>query len=179
MFKNDPLCPKDTFIIDESSFVMLYNRYWYDAFSFARQLIQDDFIAEDIVQNIFISLWSRKDSLRIDQPIAHYLKRAIKFAVAAYIRDRARKETIPLASLPDVVDGGTDAPLLYSELVTKLSGFIDQLPDQNQKVYHMRYSYAFDNPEIAHLLGISEKTVRNQLSLALRRIRAYLIEEGY
>ena len=176
---NDPVSKRSTFIIDEASFVALYNRYWYDALSLARQLIQDDFVAEDIVQNIFISLWKRKDSLRIDQPVGHYIKRSVKFAVAAYIRDRSKKETIPLASLPDVVHTTTDAPLLHRELLSKLTGFIEQLPDQNQKVYHMRFNHALNNPQIASLLGISEKTVRNQLSLALRRIRAYLIKEGY
>lgn len=179
MFNNDPVSKRATFVIDEASFVALYNRYWYESLSFARQLIQDDFVAEDIVQNIFISLWRRKDSLQIDQPVAHYIRRAVKFSVAAYIRDQSRKETIPLSSLEDAVHTDADAPLLYRELLNKLTGFIDQLPDQNQKVYHMRFHHALDNPQIADLLGISEKTVRNQLSLALRRIRAYLVKEGY
>lgn len=179
MLNNDPVSKRSPFIIDEASFVALYNRYWYDALSLARQLIQDDFIAEDIVQNIFISLWKRKASLQIDQPVAHYIKRAVKFAVAAYIRDQSRKETIPLSSLEDAIHADADAPLLHRELLHKLMRFIGQLPDQNRKVYHMRFNHALDNPQIATLLGISEKTVRNQLSLALSKIRAYLVEEGY
>jgi len=179
VLKNDQAPETASFVINEASFVALYNCYWYEALSFARQLVQDDFIAEDIVQNIFISLWKRKASLQIDQPIAQYIKRAIKFAVATYIRDQSRKGTIPLSSLEDAIHADADAPLLHRELLHKLTHFIRQLPDQNQKVYHMRFHHALDNPQIAILLGISEKTVRNQLSLALRRIRAYLIKEGY
>jgi RNA polymerase sigma-70 factor (ECF subfamily) len=179
VFNSDPLPAKVPFVIDEASFNALYNRYWYEALSFAQQLIQDSFIAEDIVQNVFISLWKRKDSLQINQPVAHYLKRAVKLAVAAHIRDTSKKEMVPLASLPDVVYNCSDAPMRHRELVNKLAGFVEQLPDQNQKVYHMRFSHAMDNPQIADVLGISEKTVRNQLSLALKRIRAYLVKEGY
>jgi RNA polymerase sigma factor (sigma-70 family) len=179
VFNNDTASQKATFVIDETSFVTLYNRYWQEALFLARQLIEDDFIAEDIVQNIFISIWKRKESLQIDQPVAHYINRSVKFAVAAYIRDLSRKETVPLSSLEDAIHADADAPLLHRELLHKLSDFIGQLPDQNQKVYHMRFHHALDNPQIANLLGISEKTVRNQLSIALSRIRAYLVKEGY
>lgn len=175
----NPVSQKVPFVINNASFAALYNRYWYEALLLARQLVQDDFIAEDIVQEIFISLWKRKDELQIDQPAGHYIKRSVKFAVAAYIRDKSRKETIPLSLLPDVAQTGTDTPLLHRELLHKLTGFISQLPDQNQKVYHMRFNQALNNLQIADLLGISEKTVRNQLSLALRRIRAFLVKEGY
>lgn len=179
MFNNDSVSQRAPFVIDEISFVALYNHYWYEALLLAKQLVQDDFIAEDIVQNIFISLWKRKDVLEIDQPVGHYIKRCVKFAVAAYIRDKSRRDTIPLSLLPDVACAGADTSLLHRELLHKLTGFISQLPDKNRKVYHMRFNHALNNLQIANLLGISEKTVRNQLSLALRRIRAYLVKEGY
>lgn len=179
MFNNNPQSASAPFIIDEASFITLYNRYWYEALSFAQQLIQDNFIAEDIVQNIFISIWKRRDTLQINQPVAHYIKRAVKLAVATHIRDTSRKEIVPLAALPDVVYNCSDAPMRHRELVSKLAGFVEQLPDQNQKVYHMRFNHSMDNPQIADVLGISEKTVRNQLSIALKRIRAYLVQEGY
>lgn len=167
------------FTIDEASFIALYNRYWHEALSLAQQLTQDNFIAEDIVQNVFISIWKRRDSLQINQPVSHYLKRAVKLAVAAHIRDSSRKVSVPLASLPDVVYTCSDAPVRHRELVNKLAGIVETLPDQNQKVYQMRFNHAMDNPQIADVLGISEKTVRNQLSMALKKIRAYLVKEGY
>ncbi|SEW40122.1 sigma-70 family RNA polymerase sigma factor [Chitinophaga arvensicola] len=176
MFNEDPVAP---FTIDEASFSALYNRYWYESLNLARQLMQDDFVAEDIVQNIFISLWKRRDTLKIDQPVAHYLKRAVKFAVAAYIRDKTRQDNIHLTAMPASLNAHADAPLLHRELQDKLSNFIEQLPDQNQRVYHMRFHHALDNPQIASILGISEKTVRNQLSMVMKRIRTYLVKEGY
>ncbi|MCW3465189.1 RNA polymerase sigma factor [Chitinophaga nivalis] len=179
MTDNNPVFEKTVFIIDETSFVALYNQYWQEALTLARQLLQDDCAAEDIVQNIFISLWKRRAELRITQPIAHYLKRAVKFAAAAYIRDQSRKETISIHTFTPIAAGHTDAALLHKELVCTVNNFVEQLPAQNQKVYQLRFHHALDNPKIAHLLGMSEKTVRNQLSLALKRIRTLLVKEGY
>lgn len=179
MFSNGPASGQASFINDEASFVALYNQYWYEALSFARQLVEDDFVAEDIVQNIFISLWRRKNELSVQQPIAHYLKRSVKFSAAAYLRDRSRKETVSLAIAPEPASAHTDAPLLHHDLVDRLKSIVDQLPEQSQKVYHLRFHHAMDNPQIAGLLRISEKTVRNQLSLALKQIRMYLVKEGY
>lgn len=167
------------FIIDETSFVALYNCYWFEALTFARQLVQDEYVAEDLVQNIFISLWHRKDTLNIQQPVGHYLKRSVKFAVAAYVRDKARKETIELTPLHEPAHANTDDTLLHRELINKLTDIVDGLPEQNQKVYNLRFQHAMDNPQIADMLCISEKTVRNQLSLALKKIRILLVKEGY
>lgn len=171
--------PVAPFIIDEASFIVLYNRYWYESLELARQLLQDDFVAEDLVQNIFISLWKRKDTLKIDQPVGHYLKRAVKFAVATYVRDKTRQDNAYVTAALEELNTLADAPLLHRELQDKLDAFIKQLPHQNQQIYHMRFHQSLNNPQIADILGISEKTVRNQFSLVLKRVRSYLSKEGY
>lgn len=179
MFKNNELPKEGLKDIDEPKFIDLYNKYWHVALQLARHLVQDSYAAEDIVQNVFISIWRRKDVLQIDGHIEHYLKRAIKLAAVTYIRDNSSKQVFLLASAESPSHSDADNLVLNKELQRKINHFVDQLPSQSRKVYHMRFDEALNNNSISTALGVSEKTVRNQVSITLKRIRLYLREAGY
>ena len=71
---------------DQLAFEVLFDRYWKRLYSFAFKIYKEEAICEDIVQEIFISLWEKSINTNIVN-LEGYLLRAVKYKVANYIRD--------------------------------------------------------------------------------------------
>jgi DNA-directed RNA polymerase specialized sigma24 family protein len=64
------------YIINERTFQKLYNEHWEQVYSYCLHHCQDEYVAEEIVQDIFLSLWDRREELVIRQEPQHYLIRS-------------------------------------------------------------------------------------------------------
>lgn len=155
---------------DQPAFEQIYSRYWKKLFTLSFHKLQSKQDAEDIVHDIFVSLWVRRAELNI-QTLEAYLAVAVKYKILAYF-DKAVHH-IPVseefhagiaATLPS---DGLDSQLLSRMLTEKLR----QLPEKCRIVFEQSRFAGKSNPEIARELNISRKTVEKHISTALRQLR--------
>jgi RNA polymerase sigma-70 factor (ECF subfamily) len=157
---------------DASAFEELYNRYWNKLYFLAHKRLKSAMAAEEIVQNVFLTLWNRRKTLRIAD-LPPYLGTATRYAVYHYLaaekkrvknEDAAGKQSLKIVPGEMLID---DKHLL--EQVKRLA---NELPEKCRLVFV--YNKLDDQalPEVAQTLNISVKTAEAHLTKALRMIRS-------
>lgn len=140
------------------------------------RVIGDRGLAEDLVQEVFYELWRKRASLRITQSVRAYLKRAAVNRTLNYIRDQRLLVDDESAMPFDLASTqpGAIQQLEAEELQLKIEAAIEALPDRCRMVFGLSRFEEMSNKEIASHLEISVKTVENQMTKALRLLRAKL-----
>jgi RNA polymerase sigma-70 factor (family 1) len=152
------------------AFTETYNRYWEQLLALGYYYTHSKPAAEDIVHEVFSSLWARRTELQIHS-LKGYLATAVKFAVfKAIARDRRHRE----------LQQGLMAPEHSSELEEKLdarflqdylAGAVEQLPDKARLVFTYSRSEELTIKEIASRMDLSPKAVEYHLTKALRALK--------
>jgi len=161
---------------DELAFTEIYNRYWTKLFAVAANKISDLDEAEEIVQDIFVSLWKRRNELETINTLGPYLAVSVKYRVIKVLAKRSHQQkysdyTQHIASL---TDDTTQQWLDFEELRGRLAAFVADLPEKCRLVYRLSRESGFSQKQIATELGISEKTVEAHLGKALKTLRTRL-----
>lgn len=159
---------------DEFAFSQIYKRYWAELYNAAYKRLPEKEICQDIIQNIFADLWTRRETLELDHPTA-YLHTAVRFQVLKqftrnpknnFLASQLEKELIsPLES---------DGNLLESEVKTLIEMYISALPEKRKVIFLMYYYKGLSTANIAVQLKVSRKTVQNQLATASHGLRLRL-----
>jgi len=161
---------------DRNAFTTLYNRYWDKLYAVAFNRLADEFEAEEAVQNIFLDLWKRKETITLTHTLSTYLSAAIKYHVftrlAQIRREKLRAEQLKIGV---VVGKETTAEWLSEkELKKQLEQGINALPEKCKIVFLLSREQNLTNKQIAEELNISEKTVEGHITKALNNLRGSL-----
>lgn len=154
----------------------IYDRYWLLLFRFSRKMLQDEHLAKDVVQEVFITLWNKGANQDIQSPLAAYLYTLARHRILDMVK-HSKVANKYLDSLNNFVQNSYDTPdrlYLEKELYDQIESEIQRLPEKMRKVFEMSRKEHKSNPEIASELQISNKTVKNQLSSALKILRSKL-----
>lgn len=140
------------------------------------RLLKDKDKTEDVAQDLFAELWQKRDQLHIHTSEAAYLRRMAVSRALNFIRDSKRHNWDTLDDpdspfvgptvMPDVVSSMDEA-----ELRKRLEQAIQQLPEKCRIVFLLSRTEELSYAEIAAQLGISVKTVENQIGKALKLLR--------
>jgi RNA polymerase sigma-70 factor (ECF subfamily) len=155
---------------DQLAFEVLFDRYWKRLYSFAFKIYKEEVICEDIVQEIFISLWEKSATTTIEN-LEGYLLRAVKYKVANHIRD-LKFDSGHLEILQNIPHPSkTDKHLVYKEFEDGIFREIKKLPPRSQEVLILSRFEHYTNIEIAQKLGLSVRTVEKHISDALKLLK--------
>jgi RNA polymerase sigma-70 factor (ECF subfamily) len=155
---------------DQLAFEVLFDRYWKRLYSFAFKIYKEEAICEDIVQEIFISLWEKSATTTIEN-LEGYLLRAVKYKVANHIRD-LKFDSGHLEILQNIPHpSGTDKHLVYKEFEVGIFKEIKKLPPRSQEVLILSRFENYTNLEIAIKLKISVRTVEKHISDGLKLLK--------
>ncbi len=153
----------------------MFRQYYAYVCKVVYQVVTDTQVAEDIGQEVFFEMWRRKGQLVINTSLKAYLRRSAVNRTLNYLRDRKIKwdDEHELPKLEDETPTSTQS-LEAAELQQFIDEAIDQLPDKCRMVFMLSRHEELSYQEIAEHLNISVKTVENQISKALKHLRAVL-----
>ena len=164
---------------NETSFTEVYHKYWKLLFSVAANKLNNLADAEEVVQDVFADLWKRRSAINIRQSLKSYLAAAVKFQVYSLLHKKYRQRqheqamqqhTSTTSYLACAVEEQYDLKALQEQLQQTTA----RLPERCKLVYELSREAGLSNKEIAQSLDISEKTVENQMTKALKYLRTSL-----
>lgn len=170
------LNPSSKPFTDVCEFEQVYKRYWKSMYELGCYYTQDSAFAEEMVQDIFKSLWERKDHLQIRGPIENYLFRSVKLKIAEHYRQQTlhQKHLDQIGRSQTWAEFTTEEQVFSQELSQRLEQLTIQLPTQSRRVFELSRNHGLSNRQIASELALSEKTIENYLTRALHFLRQRL-----
>lgn len=141
----------------------------------AARIVQDGTVAEDLVQDIFIKLYEQAATLEIRGSVGAYLRRmAVNKAIDHY-RKESKRHKVDIDQQFDLsAREEADQDLDLADTKAAIKAAIASLPQQCRVVFLLKRKEHMTNKEVAEYLGISVKTVENQVTKAMKRLRAQL-----
>lgn len=159
---------------DQTAFEEIYKRYWPQLYNAAYKRLPEKEKCKDIIQNIFISLWTRREDLALENPSA-YLHTAVRFQVLKHVARNPKCSFLTETFQDELISPlASDAELLEKEAKDVLTLFLAALPKKRRNIFVMHYFEGLSTAKIATELQISQKTVQNQLTTASHAIRLKL-----
>lgn len=179
--------PSDKFIInalqkgDVKIFKLLFDNYYNDLVKFAVRIIYKPEVAEEIVQDIFERLWLRRQEVEISHTISSYLYTSVRYRCINFLKSKIKNVVLEddISKLDNKDENTPYDDLIFNNLTEALKASIETLPEQCQVIFKLSRNAGLSNSEIAEQLGISPKTVENQVTIALKKIREYLQKNWY
>jgi RNA polymerase sigma factor (sigma-70 family) len=159
---------------NREAFAEIYRRNWQHLYNSAYKRLKDEVQCEDLVQNIFMDLWERRNTTNIEN-LSAYLYTAVRFQAIKY--STRLPGTSPLVDKLEstlVSPFGSEDPLIENETLELVRLWIAALPEKRREMFLMYYSQELSSSRIAELLGVSQKTVQNQIATATNTIREQL-----
>ncbi|MFY0605385.1 MAG: RNA polymerase sigma-70 factor [Cyclobacteriaceae bacterium] len=167
---------------DIKAFEKLFKKHYADVVRFATSMVRDRTIGEEIGQEIFMYLWEKREQIHLKSSLKSYLFSSTKNKCINYFKLELPKQQA-LTDLVDIEDAH-ESPMTSDEhelMKLKVQNAIDTLPGKCRNIFVLSRYGGMTYQEIADDLGISIKTVENQISIALKKLKEQLSEElkGY
>ncbi|MEZ4720514.1 MAG: RNA polymerase sigma-70 factor [Flavobacteriales bacterium] len=156
----------------EQAYHELFERYWERLFSISLRITKDEEIAKDVVQEVMLSIWTRRETLKVDRAEA-YLSRSAKLQSLKMLRDshQERFETLFEMDIPE----SPGQQIELNELQDAVSKSIEELPERCREVFLLSRNEQLTNAQIAEKLNISQRTVETHISNALSHLKDKLL----
>ncbi|MBN9295547.1 MAG: sigma-70 family RNA polymerase sigma factor [Filimonas sp.] len=160
---------------DRQAFIAIYDRHWAGLLQYVIGIVKNLPDAEDILQELFTSIWRRRTELQIEQSLATYLYAAAKYLSIRYVEknmDRYAK----LSSLvtPSFHNETGEQALTLKEIQFQTEQVVSAMPARMRQAFTLSRNSHLSYKEIAKQMNVSEETVKKQIKRALRILRARL-----
>ncbi|KAA2243824.1 sigma-70 family RNA polymerase sigma factor [Chitinophaga agrisoli] len=166
---------------DYTAFEELHQRFWPVLRKLAYRKIGDRQEAYDLVQEMFIELWEKRERLNFGDELNGWLHKRLWFKLSTYFRTKGFREKhledfrIYAANEVSAVQFDPmelrDIDAYYEDLLAAINKTVEEMPDRMREVFLLNRNERYSVNEIADKLNLSPKTVRNQLDRAIGRLR--------
>jgi len=158
---------------DEHAFRELYQRYWKKLFTTACYKLKSKEAAEEIVQNIFVSLWEKRATLQVEN-LENYLYIAVKYKVINYVEALMVRQAGQKQLAGNTTDESTEATIMINDLHAAIQQALTQLPAKTREVFTMSRFEKYTVREIAGHMNLTEKAVEYHITQSLKLLRVSL-----
>lgn len=164
----------------QALFESLFQQFFQPLVAYAYRYLNDWQVAEDIVQDVFLALWTKKHTVDFNEPIKPYLYRATYNKVLNHLNSIHVQRRISPEETTDellnqiIITSNQYDTLLLKEITHEIQFCVDTLPPQCKNIFNLSREAQMKNKEIAIMLDISEKSVEKHITKALCSIRAHL-----
>ncbi|HUZ57244.1 MAG TPA: RNA polymerase sigma-70 factor [Hanamia sp.] len=160
---------------DERAFRKLFDLYKERFYAVVLKMTNSDEVAQDIVQDIFMNIWGKRESLvDIENPSSYFFTAVYRKVYHHYRKIALEKKLLQIAPSVNEAVNTTDEIVLAHESENLISQAIAKLPPQQQLVFKLSKQEGLSREKIAHQLHISPNTVKNHLADAIKFIRVIL-----
>lgn len=161
---------------DRISFEKIYKYYWQELYNSAYKRLPEKEKCQDIIQNVFMSLWTRREEVDLENPRA-YLHTAVRYQVFKQINRDPKGSFLSETFERELISPlTTDAEVLEKEVKNLISLYIAALPTKRRSIFLMHYFEGLSTAKIAIQLNVTQKTVQNQLTTASHALRLKLTQ---
>jgi RNA polymerase sigma-70 factor (ECF subfamily) len=161
-------------------FEALFNKYYAGLCYYAYKFVQNKEVAKDLVQDVFVMSWDKRNDFTTELNIKNYLYISLRNSCLNYLRHSVvEKKFIELSDINAHENEKGLTNLIKAELVMSIREAIDKLPEGCRMVLKLAYFEGLKNDEIATELGISINTVKTQRQRAMKLMRLSLTSSTY
>jgi RNA polymerase sigma-70 factor (family 1) len=160
---------------DHEAFAEIYARYAGKLAGFAGSKLYSLDDAKDILHDMFVNLWENRTEISVTSNLQSYLFTIVRRRIIDKIRKNVTREqyALMMQSLADSYDN-SESRLETRELQKHIERLLGHIPPRVKEIYLLSRNEGLSNREIADKLNLSEQTVKNQLSAALKHLRKSL-----
>jgi len=159
---------------DRKAFEIIYSKYWRPLLDVAWKGLQDRQAAEDLVQGVFLNLWQKREQLQVNN-LEAYLKTAVRYKVLNHIVRTKRTHEFFESFYEIFQEKNTpETTFLAKNLLELVHSYAAILPVKRREIFMLHIQSRLSTKEIAETLGLSQKTIQNQLRISLQGLRTRL-----
>jgi RNA polymerase sigma-70 factor (ECF subfamily) len=158
--------------LNRTSFEKLFRDHFIELTYFARKIVEDMDGAKDIVHQVYINLWDRKEEINMGTPLKSYLYASVRNRCMNFIRDQKKFSTNEMPEIEDKID--SSHLLEHQETEARIQQAINELPEKCREIFLLNRFDGLKYSEVANELSLSVKTVEAQMSKALKLLREKL-----
>lgn len=165
---------------DQHAFRLIYDRYAPQVQAFSLRILQDDMLAEEVMQETMLKLWQQGEKLASIENLDAYLRVLSRNYCYNILRRKKLEQRVEgeLAATWEETHHATEELVLLNEARQLLQGAVDALPDYHRKVYELCHQQGLKYQEAAERLQLSPHSVKTYMKQALRSIREHLRDRG-
>lgn len=149
--------------------------YYAPLCAFAVQYVKDQDVAEDLVQDLFVRVWQDREKISVSTSLKSYLFASVRNRALNTMKVSSRMRPLDEQNIGLVADSDRDEAE-YTDRSARVLAAIELLPEERRKVFKLSRNEGLKYHEIAARLGISIKTVENQMGKALKTLRTELAD---
>lgn len=163
-------------VYDDDSFELLFKTHFKALHAYGMSILRDEQEAEEIVQQVFLKFWEKRNTLTIETSVKAYLYKSVYNDCLNHLRNfKTRlKYQGEAQRMTDLYERPASARVEMNEFQSILNEAINELPEKCRTIFQMSRFEELKYREIAEKLGLSVKTVENQMSKALKILRLEL-----
>jgi RNA polymerase sigma-70 factor (ECF subfamily) len=165
---------------DEEAFRVLFLRYYRLLSRYTTQITKNEEEAQELVSDVFLLLWDKRNSIQIGLSVRQYLYAMCRNKALRHLKSKRHPASVTLT--PELTEALAQEPADEYEdpalsaprglsAADSLYRFIEKLPGKRQVIFRMNKLEGLSYHEIAGQLGLSEKTVKNQVFRAMEQLR--------
>ncbi|MBC9797109.1 RNA polymerase sigma factor [Sinomicrobium weinanense] len=161
---------------DRSAFRAIFELMEPRLYGFVFSYTKSGYIAEEIVQEVFIKVWERREEIRLSGSFSAFLYTMARNRTLNYLRNASQRAAIrdELWKNVSLLQEDVETEVIFSEYREIVDDIINHLPGKKRSIYIMSRQEGKTNAEIADILGISPKTVKNHLWKTFETIKIQL-----
>jgi len=163
---------------ERQAFTLLYRRYWEELFITAARALRRKEEAADVVQDVFLSLWHRRNDLDVQVSLSVYLHTSVRYKCIHYVEKNItrRDYLIQFAeSVRSSASKSAEINLQLKEIEQTVNKTVAKMPAKMQEVYKLSRQQHLSYKEISDSMSISVETVKKHIHHALHLIRKDLL----
>ncbi len=156
---------------NHKAFEEIFITYFQRVKLFISGIIKSEVDAEELAQDVFVKLWTNRKTINIEKPFGAYLYVIAKNTAFNFLKHKLIEHSYTNNLPPPDTTHSPEEELFAREISLLIEMTVNEMPAQRRRIYILSRKKGMSNSDIALKLGISKKTVENQLSLALHELR--------
>ncbi len=158
---------------DQRAFAKFFDHFYPRLLNFAFFIVKSGILAEEVVSDVFVKIWKNRNRILEVDNINTYMFTSVRNQSYSYLK-KQKLDVVPFDKLPEysfINKSNPESELLDKELILKMQEAIQKLPPKCQMIFHLSRDEGFTYEEVAKILEISKSTVKNQMTIALKKIK--------